>query len=138
MAELLQLLFDKIKGTLYSKHQSLKFCAGMKHFREKKIYFDDASVGIRPANLDSAAFIESLVKSAIKCRLSNSKIAFATILLVNFENIPHSCIASGLVKKRKYSAEDLAVFQNSITARLDLFNSEVVEINKLERVWTIE
>lgn len=137
--ELTDLAFEKLKDYSSTQHFSFKFCAGINNFLSKE-YFNDGSVAIRPSRLSPDRFIETLadIKSRVKCRFPNATVAFATIPSVSFEHIQSYRLDSGLLRSIKYSPHEIAEFQTVITQTLNRVNSEITEINKLERRWTIQ
>ena len=78
------------------------------------------------------------IKSKLKARYPNSRVAFGTIPPVHFGDLQKSRLKSGLLKRAKYNSEELENFQDRVNAKLTLVNAEIVELNKLERIWTLE
>ena len=121
------------------RHISFKICAGINNFIEKE-YLGSLGSEFRPSRITVESFIETLadIKSKLKARFPNSRVAFGTIPPVSFSDLQKSRLKSGLLKSAKYSEEELNEFQDCVSAKLSLVNSEIVEFNKLERVWTLE
>ena len=57
---------------------------------------------------------------------------------VHFGHLQESRLELGLLQEAKYTADELAIFNDQVSAKLTLVNSEIVELNKLEQVWTLE
>ena len=117
---------------------SFKFCAGINNFLQKAYLGAKGSV-FRPSNLSAEAFIESLanIKSKLKARFPNSKVAFGTIPPVHFGHLQESRLKSGLLKEVHFTADEIALFQDQTNAKLALVNCDIIELNKVERVWTL-
>lgn len=77
------------------------------------------------------------IKSKLKAGYPNSRVAFGTIPPVHFGELQKCQVNSGLLKSVKYSEEELSDFSDRVNAKLTLVNTEIIEINKLERVWTL-
>lgn len=135
-------LYDQTVTELWwvpsDKKLSFKICAGINNFIEKE-YLGAQGTEFRPSQTTPEFFIESLanIKSKLKARFPNSRVAFGTIPPVHFGELQQSRLRSGLLKTAKYSAAELSEFQDRVSAKLTLVNSEIIELNKLERVWTL-
>ena len=70
------------------------------------------------------------IKKSVRNNVSDK----SNILLNSVVSKQLSC----LFKSVKYSKEVLDDFQDCVTAKLTLVNSEIIVLNKLERVWTLE
>ncbi|MEW8548467.1 MAG: hypothetical protein AB2693_33610 [Candidatus Thiodiazotropha sp.] len=139
MEQLYLCIISELWWVTSDRNISFKFCAGINNFIQKD-YLGELGSALKPSDLSASAFIESLadIKSKLKARFPNSKIAFATIPPVHFGHLQESRLKSGLLKEARFSAEELAVFQDQTNAKLALVNVDIVELNKLERVWTLE
>ena len=118
---------------------SFMFCAGINNFIEKEYLGHQGSV-FKPSCLSAFVFIESLadIKSKLKARFPNSKVAFGKITPVYFGHLQEFRLELGLLQEPKYTADELAIFNDQVSAKLTLVNSEIVVLNKLERVWSLK
>lgn len=120
------------------RHVSFKICAGINNFLEKE-FLGEQGTEFKPSSTTAESFIETLtdIKSKLKARYPNSRVAFGTIPPVHFGELQKSRLQSGLLKSVKYSEGELSDFSDRVNAKLSLVNTEIIEINKLERVWTL-
>ena len=105
----------------------------------RKNFLGEQGTEFKPSSTTAESFIETLtdIKSKLKARYPNSRVAFGTIPHVHFGELQNYRLQSGLLKSVKYSEAELSDFSDRVNAKLTLVNTEIIEINKLERVWTL-
>ena len=130
-------LYDQTIAELWwvhsDRHVSFKFCAGINNFLQKENLRKQGSE-FSTSSVTAGTFVETLadIKSKLKPRYPNSRVAFGTIPLVHFGDLQKSRLKSGLLKRAKYNSEGLVGLQDRVNAKLTLINAKIVESNNLK------